>query len=209
MKTKRNNEEEPIPMIPKEDRRVLRSKRDLADALEKLLSEKNFDDITVKEISEKAMVSKLTFYNNFFDKNDLLIFLFQRYSAEIYLKIKALIESSMSIKEKYMKGIKLLVDFLSTRPIPVQRMIKNDSSKTLYWILTNFIQEATQRLTVLYGKKLGWKVPSDIASYYYSGAFTNLLYNLALRDVKPDNDKLVQYISMLIGIPTTEEKAKK
>lgn len=47
----------------KEDARVTRSKRDLALALQDLLRTKNFDDITIKEISQTAMVSKLTFYN--------------------------------------------------------------------------------------------------------------------------------------------------
>lgn len=45
----------------KEDARVTRSKRDLALALQDLLRTKNFDDITIKEISQTAMVSKLTF----------------------------------------------------------------------------------------------------------------------------------------------------
>ena len=52
----------------KEDSRTIRSKRDLANALEELLQEKNYDDIGIKEITDKAMVSKNTFYNNFNEK---------------------------------------------------------------------------------------------------------------------------------------------
>lgn len=72
----------------KEDARVTRSKRDLALALQDLLRTKNFDDITIKEISQTAMVSKLTFYNNFLDKSDLLMFLFHKYSEEVYETLK-------------------------------------------------------------------------------------------------------------------------
>ena len=54
------------------DARILRSKRDLADSLESLLEKKNYDDITIKEICEGALVSKLTFYNSYI----IVIFLF-------------------------------------------------------------------------------------------------------------------------------------
>ena len=45
----------------KEDGRIIRSKRDLANALIELLQEKNYDDIGIKEITDKARVSKNTF----------------------------------------------------------------------------------------------------------------------------------------------------
>ena len=55
----------------KEDGRIIRSKRDLANALIELLQEKNYDDIGIKEITDKARVSKNTFYNNFKDNPSL------------------------------------------------------------------------------------------------------------------------------------------
>ena len=57
------------------DVRVQRSRRDLMNALESLLPEKSFDDITVKDITDRALVSKNTFYNNFKDKEELLEYL--------------------------------------------------------------------------------------------------------------------------------------
>ena len=50
----------------KDDARILRSKRDLSEALVSLLEEKPYNSISVKDICEKAMISKLCFYNNFF-----------------------------------------------------------------------------------------------------------------------------------------------
>ena len=57
----------------KEDARTIRSKRDLANALEELMQEINYDDIGIKDIADRALVSKNTFYNNFNDKNEVLI----------------------------------------------------------------------------------------------------------------------------------------
>jgi AcrR family transcriptional regulator len=54
------------------DPRVLRSRRMLMDALAKLLSEKEFDDISVQEIADAATLNRATFYLHYPDKNALL-----------------------------------------------------------------------------------------------------------------------------------------
>ena len=81
----------------KEDGRIIRSKRDLANALIELLQEKNYDDIGIKEITDKARVSKNTFYNNFKDKNELLSFVFQRYEDALFEEIRPLRKKSRPI----------------------------------------------------------------------------------------------------------------
>ena len=55
-----------------EDRRVLRTRRALKDTLLTLMKEKSFDKITVKEICDRALTSRITFYNYYSDKYALL-----------------------------------------------------------------------------------------------------------------------------------------
>ncbi len=55
------------------DRRVLRTRDRLGDALVDLLLEKHFDDITVQEVLKRAQVSRSTFYEHYRDKNDLFL----------------------------------------------------------------------------------------------------------------------------------------
>ncbi len=57
----------------KEDRRVLRTRRLLRDALVTLILEKRYDKITVQDIIDRADVGRSTFYAHFQDKEDLLI----------------------------------------------------------------------------------------------------------------------------------------
>ena len=47
----------------KPDRRVLKTKRAIRRALAQLLSEKNLDEITVKDVAETADINRKTFYN--------------------------------------------------------------------------------------------------------------------------------------------------
>ncbi|WP_246608359.1 TetR/AcrR family transcriptional regulator [Paenibacillus agaridevorans] len=57
---------------PTPDRRVLRTKRVLRDALTALMEEKGFEGITVKDLTERADINRGTFYIHYRDKYDLL-----------------------------------------------------------------------------------------------------------------------------------------
>ncbi|MCM3747211.1 TetR family transcriptional regulator C-terminal domain-containing protein [Paenibacillus pasadenensis] len=56
----------------KEDVRVYKTKKNIADAFIHLLGEKDFICITVKEICAFSLTSKSTFYSHYIDKYDLL-----------------------------------------------------------------------------------------------------------------------------------------
>ena len=51
-----------------EDKRILKTKKNLKNTLLELLNEKAFEQITVKEICERSATSRITFYTHFADK---------------------------------------------------------------------------------------------------------------------------------------------
>ena len=57
----------------KTDRRILRTRNLLGDALVALLQEREFEDITVQDVLDRAGVGRSTFYAHFQDKNDLFL----------------------------------------------------------------------------------------------------------------------------------------
>ncbi|WP_127484479.1 TetR/AcrR family transcriptional regulator [Paenibacillus ehimensis] len=54
------------------DPRVIRTRRLLQDAFASLIQEKNFESITVRDITERATVNRATFYAHFADKFEIL-----------------------------------------------------------------------------------------------------------------------------------------
>lgn len=72
------------------DKRILKTKKGLKDALRALLVEKTFEEITVTEICSKARTGRLTFYKYFADKEDLLL--------------ACLTDIENRIEEEYLKG---------------------------------------------------------------------------------------------------------
>jgi AcrR family transcriptional regulator len=57
----------------KVDRRVLRTRLALREALLSLMEEKDYDRITVEEITERANLGRTTFYLHYKDREDLLL----------------------------------------------------------------------------------------------------------------------------------------
>ena len=58
---------------PKTDRRILRTRNLLGDALVALLQKRKFDEITVQDVLDRAGVGRSTFYVHYRDKNDLFL----------------------------------------------------------------------------------------------------------------------------------------
>jgi AcrR family transcriptional regulator len=67
------NETESKAAAPKTDRRILRTRDALGDALVELIREKPFDEITVQQILDRAGVGRSTFYTHYVDKQDLFL----------------------------------------------------------------------------------------------------------------------------------------
>jgi AcrR family transcriptional regulator len=57
----------------KADRRVVRTRDTLGDALVELMQEKSFEDITVQDVLDRAGVGRSTFYTHYRDKEDLFL----------------------------------------------------------------------------------------------------------------------------------------
>lgn len=54
------------------DRRIIRTKKEILNALTLLLEQKTIDEITVKEITDLAGINRGTFYLHYVDKYDLM-----------------------------------------------------------------------------------------------------------------------------------------
>ena len=58
----------------KQDLRITKTYRALTEAFFELLSQKKFEDITVNEICNRAVVRRATFYKHFGDKFEFFVF---------------------------------------------------------------------------------------------------------------------------------------
>lgn len=69
--------------VSKVDRRIIKSQEAIKKALNELMIEKKFDQITIQEISDRANVSRRTIYLHYIDKFDLLDKLMEEHIYEL------------------------------------------------------------------------------------------------------------------------------
>lgn len=179
------------------DARILRSKRDLADSLETLLEKKNYDDITIKEICEGALVSKLTFYNNFYDKNELLKFMFARRVKEISIKINALFPTKKTSNEVYKDVIKIIIHYFYENKEKFKKMVENDRSYVMFWNINTFVYELSPLIAPIYNNLVTIDAPKELILSYYVGAFSNIIYTLNKKDININESDMVNYVYRL------------
>ena len=151
----------------KEDLRVIRTRKLLSTALFDLMAEKDFSQITVNDICEKAMVRRATFYNHFKDKEDLLNYTLDGIQEELFEKS---IENSefVSGKEMYMSLIGCVIDFLVENNDKIVKIRKNCSDK----MIISFLETIKRSAAYLIGKNKfneNYKIPVEVIASFFTG----------------------------------------
>lgn len=70
-------------IVPKEDRRIIRTRNNLKGAMLKLLEEKDFKDISITEIAKLANCNRVTFYSHYESSAQLLEDIFREYLEKL------------------------------------------------------------------------------------------------------------------------------
>ncbi len=183
-----------------EDVRTLRTKRDLANALIELLKEKNFDDLSVQEIVDRALIAKNTFYNNFSDKYDLLSYIFEKMEKEAVKTVTPLFEEYKPLKKLIFlkKLIETCTDFFYQSKLPLASMIQHDESKVMYWNCVKFVRKFFTDIGEYLKDIVGSGIDASVALNFYSGGFAALIYDsIAQGDALPQkklNDDLFRIV---------------
>lgn len=128
-------------------------------AFEELLQEKTFENITIRELCEKARTRTATFYNHFSDKYDFFSFMIRSMRRDFFEE--AVIESNTKQPEDfYVQYMKISMQFLEKN----QYMIHALTSDTLITAILN--SSSTEGLAFLCehireDHKKGYDFPAD------------------------------------------------
>lgn len=101
------NQTQPV----KTDRRAMRSKRLIMEALRELALEKDYKEISVSDIVKRADIGRATFYAHFEDKNHLGRFLFTRLQMQIEQEIQTILNESNGQNKRYQELVPSLALF--------------------------------------------------------------------------------------------------
>lgn len=94
------------------DPRAMRTRKMITDSFSALSTQKAFNEISVKDITSKAMINRATFYNHFMDKYDLLE---QAISENFSLELNCSQNPPTALEEDIKQIFVSLVSFLEVQ----------------------------------------------------------------------------------------------
>ncbi|GEO79526.1 TetR family transcriptional regulator [Companilactobacillus mindensis DSM 14500] len=142
-------------------------------AMFELLSEKEFDKITVNDICEACEYPRATFYNYFDDKLDLLEYLWSHIAKNILNQLP----NDEKNDDNLIKIFNLLVNFFHDNPALLANIKKNDGANSHLWHnLSGYLKhEANQLLYHSYSDSKEQNVPVELLARFYSDLVIGML----------------------------------
>ncbi|WP_340372143.1 TetR/AcrR family transcriptional regulator [Peribacillus sp. FSL E2-0218] len=92
--------------MSKVDRRITKSQEAIKKAIIELMSEKNFDDITIQDIADKANVNRGTIYLHYMDKFDLLDKIIDEHINELRRMCESAVEMDLDFVDSNVEWFK-------------------------------------------------------------------------------------------------------
>ena len=191
-------------VVKKEDLRIKRTHKLLRDAMFSLLETNSFDDISVVDICEKAMVHRATFYTHFKDKHDFMEYVAKEKLHDFYKESK--LYADFSNKENlYRAMISNVLQFVEDNKMMFR--LASQSSDTnffdslhhiIYEELLDFLESSQQN-----GET--YRAPVDIFAMYLTGGLTSIVRWWLANDTGYTKADMAKYIeSILLSIEKTE-----
>ncbi len=118
-----------------------RTLKALRKALKELLQEKSLEQISIQELCDKAMVSRGTFYNYFYDKYDLLNYDWSQIQLEIDPQYRGIELESINYEEYMHLFLKNLINYLSKKREAYNMIIINNANSIFFANMHEYIGE--------------------------------------------------------------------
>lgn len=161
-------------MEKKLDLRIQKTYSALTDTFISILCEKKFEEITVNEICEKALVRRATFYKHFADKYELMSFIIKQ-QLNLFREKSFGSDIPRFSEDYYLSIFRMILDFIDYN-IPLINSLKNSNvfpvisaaiTEELYLMMKEIFKEDAQN-----GKD--FILPYDIMARAYVGIVVSI-----------------------------------
>ena len=129
----------------KQDRRVIRTRRNLRAALMDLILEKGYDAVTIEDITEHADLGRTTFYLHYKDKEELLLESIENTARELYSQvILASPPIGAHTQEDSLRAIDRVFQHAAENSILYRIILKGGAASRVHKTILVFLGEAVR-----------------------------------------------------------------
>lgn len=175
----------------KTDLRIIKTKKSIYRAFFKLLNEKGFEKISVKDISDEAVISRNTFYLHYEDKYDLMDKLCDEMVTALFENVNKKIENYAELSlnvtvSSITKVLMLANEVISENEEMYTIMLKNDNS----YIFKNKLRKKLHfYLSPIFNNADGL---SEYNIQYIIGGIVNITIYRLHNKIEPINEQTVE-----------------
>lgn len=184
----------------KMDRRQKRTRQAIFSAFTNLLSEKNYNKISIQEIIDKADIGRTTFYAHFETKDDLL----QELCNDLFNHVFSTnphIETThdFSLGRGNLKEIvtHILYHLRDSRD-NIIHLFQGESKEIFIAYFRIYLNEMIVKYILKNFQQTTTKIPEDFLKNHISGAFVNMIEWWINRNLKETPEQLCDYFLTVI-----------
>jgi AcrR family transcriptional regulator len=160
---------------PKIDRRILRTRKLLWEALIALIEEKDYSEITIQDIADRANVNRVTFYLHYRDKQDLLVKSVEVIFEELVAKTAPLTGEAFRL-DVPPEGMTLVYRHIAENAKFYRKLLGENGIPLLVDRLRRFLAELTmQRFRLAMPPGSPGPVPLEVVAEYAAGSIIGLI----------------------------------
>lgn len=184
-------------MKEKNDLRVIKTRKNLYEALLYLLKDKTFEEIKVSDICEKALINRSTFYAHYNDKYELFADLIEDLKSSLAKELSTNSNISNS-KEYYLEMLKIFLDHVEKeKDIYNAIIIHNQNSVIIDMVYDTLKEDIKNRLAVEKSHEKN-NIPRDIIAKFYLGAVLNVGTEWLKNPSRYSKQDIINYLEILI-----------
>ena len=174
----------------KKDLRIIKTQKLLKQSLLELFKTHSFNDITVTEICEKSMINRVTFYDHYNNKEELLNSIIEDIKEDI---IKELRDDNLiyNFRKNYRKIIEKIINYFDNNKQYFNTSLVNYNNTLLFISLLH---------KILLGYLNEWLKDEEniVIQEFISGGLVSIIYHWIKEDKNIDKDILINNICKLL-----------
>ena len=187
-----------MEIIEKEDLRITRTRKSLIEAFITLMKQKKFEEITINDLCDEAMVRRTTFYRHFEDKYDLFNFVIKHYQQE-FSEYNQLQETGQSMGNWHSTILNNCLVFISENDKLFKLALNSSVLPMLLDSLLSQIEiSITEKYEQLQGKAKKSNISPDIIGSFIGGGILNVFHKLLLE--RERQDEIIAQLQQLLDL---------
>ena len=160
---------------PKIDRRILRTRKLLWEALIALIQEKDYSEITIQDIADRADVNRVTFYLHYRDKQDLLVKSVEVIFEELAARTSPLTGEAFRL-DVPPEGMTQVYQYIAENAGFYRKLLSENGIPFLVDRLRKFLADLTiQRFRMVMQPGSAGPIPLEIVAEYAAGSIIGLI----------------------------------